>query len=124
MLTFRNARHRIGARIAAFLLLSFGSLSDLAAESLSQSELNALQARLRNLWTVQVGTERPEDLIVDVHIQLRPDGRLAAPPEVVSRGTSLPYRKAADAALSAVQEAQPFDMWSAPIRWSGFSLNA
>jgi len=80
------------------------------AATLSQSELDALRARLTKLWNVQAGTERPEELIVDIRIRLTPDRRLAAPPEVVSRGSSPRYRAAADAAMRAVLQAQPYDM--------------
>jgi colicin import membrane protein len=80
------------------------------AATLSQSELDALRARLTKLWNVQAGLEHPEELIVDVRIRLTPDKRLAAPPEIVSHGTSPRYRAAADAAVRAVLEAQPYDM--------------
>jgi len=80
------------------------------AKSLSQSELDALRARLTKLWNVQAGTERPEELIVDIRIRLTPDKRLASPPEIVSRGTSPRYQAAADAAMRAVLQGQPYDM--------------
>ena len=80
------------------------------AATLSQSELDALRARLTKLWNVQAGTEKPEELVVDIRIRLTPDRRLAAPPEVVSRGTSPRYQAAADAAMRAVLQGQPFDM--------------
>ncbi|MGX9389936.1 protein TolA [Nitrobacteraceae bacterium UC4446_H13] len=80
------------------------------APTLSQSELDALRARLTKLWNVQAGSEHPEELIVDIRIRLTPDKRLAAPPEIVSRGSSPRYRAAADAAMRAVLQAQPYDM--------------
>ncbi len=80
------------------------------AKTLSQSELDALRARLTRLWNVQAGTERPEELIVDIRIRLTPDKRLASPPQVVSRGSSPRYQAAADAAMRAVLQAQPYDM--------------
>jgi colicin import membrane protein len=80
------------------------------AQTLSQSELDALRARLTQLWNVQAGLEHPEELIVDIRIRLTRDRRLAAPPEVVSKGSSPRYRAAADAAMRAVLEAQPYDM--------------
>ncbi len=80
------------------------------AKTLSQSELDALRARLTKLWNVQAGTERPEELIVDIRIRLTPDKRLAGPPEIVSRGSSPRYQAAADAAMRAVLQGQPYDM--------------
>jgi outer membrane biosynthesis protein TonB len=88
---------------------SLGASSGTAA-TLSQSELDALRARLTKLWNVQAGTERPEELIVDIRIRLTPDRRLAAPPEVVSHGSSPRYQAAADAAMRAVLQGQPYDM--------------
>jgi len=88
---------------------SLGSARGTAA-TLSQSELDALRARLTQLWNVQAGTERPEELIVDIHIRLTPDRRLAAPPEVVSHGSSPRYQAAAEAAMRAVLQGQPYDM--------------
>jgi colicin import membrane protein len=80
------------------------------AATLSQSELDAMRARLTQLWNVQAGTERPEELIVEVRIRLTKDRRLAAPPEVVSHGTSPRYQAAADAAVRAVLQGQPYNM--------------
>jgi colicin import membrane protein len=80
------------------------------SQTLSQSELDALRARLTQLWNVQAGTERPEELIVDIRIRLTPERRLAAPPEIVSRGSSPRYQAAADAAMRAVLQGQPYEM--------------
>ena len=80
------------------------------AATLSQSELDAMRARLTQLWNVQAGTEQPEELIVDIRVRLTPDRRLAAPPEVVSHGSSPRYQAAADAAKRAVLQGQPYDM--------------
>ena len=80
------------------------------AATLSQSELDAMRARLASLWNVQPGIEHPEELFVTVRIRLGPDRRLAAPPEVVSTGSSPRYQAAADAAKRAVLEGQPYTM--------------
>ena len=80
------------------------------AATLSQSELDAMRARLASLWNVQPGVEHPEELFVTVRIRLGPDRRLAAPPEVVSTGSSPRYQAAADAAVRAVLEGQPYTM--------------
>ena len=80
------------------------------AATLSQSELDAMRARLASLWNVQPGVEHPEELIVTVRIRLNPDRRLAAPPQVVSTGTSPRYQAAAEAAVRAVLEGQPYNM--------------
>ena len=80
------------------------------AAKLSQSELDALRARLAQLWNLQAGAERPEELIVEVRLRLRPDRTLAGPPEVLSRGSSPRFMAARDAAMRAVFQGQPFNM--------------
>lgn len=80
------------------------------AATLSQSELDAMRARLTQLWNVQAGTERPEELVVEVRIKLTRERKLAAPPEIVSRGSSPRYQAAADAAVRAVLQGQPYNM--------------
>jgi outer membrane biosynthesis protein TonB len=88
---------------------SLGAAKGTAA-TLSQSELDAMRARLTQLWNVQAGTERPEELVVEVRIRLTKERRLAAAPEVVSHGTSQRYQAAADAAVRAVLQGQPYNM--------------
>jgi colicin import membrane protein len=80
------------------------------AATLSQSELDAMRARLASLWNVQPGVEHPEELFVTIRIRLNPDRRLAGPPQVVSTGSSPRYQAAADAAVRAVLQGQPFTM--------------
>ena len=50
------------------------------AATLSQSELDAMRARLTSLWNVQPGTERPEELYRHDPDPVEPDRRLAGPP--------------------------------------------
>ena len=80
------------------------------AATLSQSELDAMRARLASLWNVQPGVEHPEELYVTVRIRLNPDRRLAAPPQVISTGSSPRYQAAAEAAVRAVLQGQPYTM--------------
>jgi outer membrane biosynthesis protein TonB len=80
------------------------------AAALSQSEMDAMRARLMSLWNVPPGVEHPEELVVTVRIQLGRDRRLIAPPQVVSRGTSPRYQAAAESAIRAVLQGQPFNM--------------
>jgi outer membrane biosynthesis protein TonB len=77
---------------------------------LSMSELDALRARLARLWTPPAGAPDPRELIVLVRIRLKPDGTLAAPPEVLNSGSSLHYIAARDSAKRAVIRGQPYDM--------------
>jgi colicin import membrane protein len=74
------------------------------------SELDALRARLAQLWNPPIGAGNPEELIVRIQIRLKPDGTLAAPPGVISSGQSARSIAAADSAVRAVRRGQPFDM--------------
>ena len=78
--------------------------------TLSQSEFDALIARLKQLWNVPAGIEYPEEMVVVIQVRLTRDRRLAAPPVIVSRGSSPTYQVAAEAARRAVLEGQPFNM--------------
>ena len=53
---------------------------------LSQSELDALRARLMALWNPPVGLKNPEEFIIRIRMQLKPDGRLMAAPQVLTSG--------------------------------------
>src|SRR6266487_1657273 len=85
-------------------------LSNGAAAQLSLSELDALRARLAQLWTVPAGAKDPQELVVLVRIKLNRDGRLAAPPVVLSSGKSPLFMAARDSAIRALFRGQPYDM--------------
>jgi len=77
---------------------------------LSQSEIDALRARLAQLWNPPVGAKSPDELVVRVRIRLTRDGRLAAPPQVLTSGSSVLFQTARESAIRAVFRGQPFDM--------------
>ncbi|HZD91527.1 MAG TPA: hypothetical protein VE224_15605 [Pseudolabrys sp.] len=80
------------------------------AAQLSQSELDALRARLMSLWNPPVGIKDPEDYVIRIRIRLGRDGRLTAPPQVMSSGHGQLFDSARDSAVRAVFRGQPFDM--------------
>ena len=53
-----------------------------AADAVEQ--LAALRARLAQLWNPPAGASNPEELVVLLRIKLRPDGRLADGPMVLT----------------------------------------
>src|SRR5215813_8020460 len=85
-------------------------LSNGAAAQLSLSELEALRARLAQLWTVPAGAKDPQELVVLIRIKLNRDGRLAAPPVVLTSGKSPLFIAARDSAVRALFRGQPYDM--------------
>jgi outer membrane biosynthesis protein TonB len=80
------------------------------APQLSQNELMAMQARLQQLWSPPAGAKDPQELRLEVDIQLKPDGMLAAPPSVVTSGSSPMFLAAKDSAIRAVYRGQPYTM--------------
>ena len=80
------------------------------ASKLSQSELDALRARLMSLWNPPVGIQNPEEFVIRVRIQLGRDGRLSAPPIVLTSGKGTLFNSARDSAIRAVFQGQPFSM--------------
>jgi hypothetical protein len=80
------------------------------AAQLSQSELDALRARLMALWNPPVGIKNPEELVIRIRMRLGRDGRLTAPPLVITRGDGALCNTARDSAVRAVFRGQPFDM--------------
>jgi colicin import membrane protein len=77
------------------------------AATLSQSELDALRARLRQNWSVPPLAEK---VVIRMVIRLTPDGRLAAPPQVMTRGSGPAFDAFRDSAVRAVMVSQPFNM--------------
>jgi outer membrane biosynthesis protein TonB len=88
---------------------SLGLASGRAAR-LSMSELDALRARLAQLWNPPAGASDPSELIVEVRIRLKPDGTLVGSPEVLSRARTSLSIAARDSAVRALYRGQPYDM--------------
>jgi colicin import membrane protein len=77
------------------------------AATLSQNELDALRARLRQNWSVPPLAEK---VVIRMVIRLMPDGRLASPPQVMTRGSGAAFEAFRDSAVRAVMVSQPFTM--------------
>src|SRR6266513_2695780 len=74
----RDAQRLAATGDAIHTGISLGAPSMIGAQ-LSQSELDALRARLGQLWNPPAGASNPDELVVLVRIQLGPDGKLTAP---------------------------------------------
>jgi colicin import membrane protein len=77
---------------------------------LTQSEIDALRARLAQLWSPPIGAKSPDELVVRVRVKLSKDGRLSGPPQVLTSGTSILFQTARESAIRALFRGQPFDM--------------
>jgi outer membrane biosynthesis protein TonB len=109
LLDKRDPQRHAAIGMEANAMPSLGTPSGMATK-LSQSEIDALRARLMALWSPPVGVQDPTELIVNVTVKLRPDGRLAAPPFARVNGRSVAAMASRDSAVRAVLTGQPFDM--------------
>jgi outer membrane biosynthesis protein TonB len=80
------------------------------AAQLSQNELDALRARLTQLWNPPAGAQNPEEIVVTIRFRLKPDGTVDGGPQVVTSGRSMLFMVSRDRAVQAVLRGQPFNM--------------
>lgn len=80
-----------------------------AAAQLTQNELDALIARLRDCWNVPVGLAEARDLVVTVRIQFKQDGSLSAEPRLMNHDARPAFQAASESALRAVRSCAPYN---------------
>ena len=102
-----NRRAAAGAELNA--APSLGAASGKAAQ-LSQSEIDALRARLMALWNPPVGMRDASNGQVTIRIRFKRDGTLAAGPAVLTSGSGVQYNAMRDSAVRAVFVGQPYTM--------------
>ena len=81
-----------------------------AAAQLSQSELEALRARLYALWNPPVGAQDANNFQIVIRIRFKRDGTLAAGPQVMTSGSGAAFNALRDSAARAVLVGQPYTM--------------
>jgi len=81
-----------------------------SAAALSQSELDALRARLMGLWNPPVGMQDAERLQITIRISFTRGGMLASPPIVLTSGNGVRFNAMRDSAVRAVLVGQPYTM--------------
>jgi len=79
------------------------------AAQLSQSELDALRARLKDCWSPPAALDPGSKVYVMLHVVFKPDGSLAREPEIVEDAASL-GPALAESAKRALMSCQPFTM--------------
>ncbi|MBK1625063.1 cell envelope integrity protein TolA [Afifella marina] len=89
---------------------TFGAREGKAEAAMTQSEIEALKARLYQCWNPPIGVRQAGGLRVTVAISLQPDGTLAAPPRPVGGGFDELSRVAMESAIRAVHECAPYDI--------------
>lgn len=73
---------------------------------------NSLKRQMAACWSFPAGAAQAESLVIAIHVQLRADGSLIEPPELMdqSRMGEPYYRAAAEAAIRAINRCQPFEL--------------
>ena len=80
------------------------------AAKLSQSEIDALRARLMALWNPPVGMRDAERMQITIRIRFKHDGTLEMGPQVLTSGNGARYNALRDSAVRAVLIGQPYTM--------------
>ncbi len=92
--------------------------------TMSINELDALRAKISQCWIPPVGGMGADAIKVRLRLQLNQDGSLTRQPEVVNREASPFFQVAADSAVRAVWQCQPYELPVAKYAlWRDMILN-
>lgn len=89
---------------------ALGSANGAPGAQLSQSEIDALRARLSQCWHPPAGITANTNIYVSLRVLMRRDGALAAQPVVVEGSPSALGPALAESAKNALLSCQPFTM--------------
>jgi len=109
LLDKRDPQRNAATGVEANATPSLGTASGTAAQ-LSQSEIDALRARLMALWNPPVGMQDASQTQVTIRIRFRKDGTLAVGPQVLTSGSGAQFNAMRDSAVRAVFVGQPYTM--------------
>jgi len=109
LLDKRDPQRNAATGVEANATPSLGTATGAAAQ-LSQSEIDALRARLMALWNPPVGMQDASQTQVTIRIRFRKDGTLAIGPQVLTTGSGAQFNAMRDSAVRAVFVGQPYTM--------------
>src|SRR6478736_2720859 len=109
LLDKRDPQRNAATGVEANATPSLGTAAGAAAQ-LSQSEIDALRARLMALWNPPVGMQDASQTQVTIRIRFRKDGTLAVGPQVLTTGSGAQFNAMRDSAVRAVFVGQPYTM--------------
>lgn len=109
LLDKRDPQRNAATGVEANATPSLGTASGTAAQ-LSQSEIDALRARLMALWNPPVGMQDASQTQVTIRIRFRKDGTVANRPQVLTTGSGAQFNAMRDSAMRAVFVGQPYTM--------------
>jgi outer membrane biosynthesis protein TonB len=92
--------------------------------AMSVNEIDALRARIADCWTPPPGGLGADQIVVKLRLKLNEDGTLVGYPTVANSGASPFFQAAADSAVRAVYQCQPYTLPSAKYAlWRDIILN-
>ena len=78
--------------------------------TMSVNEIDALRARIAQCWSPPPGGLGAEEIVVKLRLKLNEDGTLVGYPAVANSGSSPFFQAAADSAVRAVFQCQPYTL--------------
>ena len=92
--------------------------------TMSVNEIDALRARIAQCWNPPPGGLGAEQIVVKLRLQLNQDGTLVGYPTVANSGSSPFFQAAAESAVRAVYQCQPYALPSDKYElWRDMILN-
>ena len=77
---------------------------------MSASEIDAFKAQVSRCWNPPVGGIGIGSLVVKLRLKFNRDGHLAKPPQLMNGRNTPVFRAAAESAMRAVIECEPYNM--------------
>jgi outer membrane biosynthesis protein TonB len=91
---------------------------------MSVNEIDALRARIADCWNPPPGGLGADSIVVKLRLELNEDGTLVGYPSVANSGASPFFQAAADSAVRAVYQCQPYSLPKAKYAlWRDMILN-
>jgi outer membrane biosynthesis protein TonB len=78
--------------------------------TMSVNEIDALRARIANCWTPPPGGLGADKIVIKLRLKLNEDGTLVGTPTITNSGSSPFFQAAADSAVRAVYQCQPYEL--------------
>jgi colicin import membrane protein len=125
LLDHREPQRQIATAESLNSVASLGAPVGQAAH-LSQSELDALRAKLISLWNPPAAVSaHPDQYVVTIRIRLARNHRLVGQPVVLTSGHGPLFEATRDSAVRAVFQAQPYGMLSLTTydQWKEIDIN-
>jgi hypothetical protein len=109
LLDHREPQRQVAAAEAVNQNVNLGSATGTAAQ-LSQSEIDALRARISSCWSPPPGVDAKSKLYIVLDVLFKPDATMSREPTVVEGSASALGAAVAESARRALLLCQPFSM--------------